>query len=89
MPLYEFRCRACRARFEEIVPAGGTARCPECGSEETERVFSPIAPPRVPVGLTGKVARDSNARRSEREAQRKEHFVSERKRRRGQGTPRG
>jgi hypothetical protein len=52
-------------------------------------VFSPIAPPRVPVGLTGKVARDSNARRSEREAQRKEHFVSERKRRRGQGTPRG
>jgi putative FmdB family regulatory protein len=89
MPLYEFRCSACGAGFEEIVLAGGTARCPECGSEETERVFSPIAPPRVPVGLTGKAARESDARRSEREAQRKERFAADRKRRRGEGPPRG
>jgi putative FmdB family regulatory protein len=89
MPLYEFRCRACDARFEEIVAAGGTARCPSCSSQETERVFSPIAPPRVPVGLTGGAARDSNARRTEREAQRKERFVAERKRGRGEGPPGG
>jgi putative FmdB family regulatory protein len=89
MPLYDFRCASCDARFEEIVPAGGTARCPACGSEETERVFSPIAPPRVPVGLTGRAARESDARRTEREAQRKERFVADRKRRRGEGPPRG
>jgi putative FmdB family regulatory protein len=89
VPLYEFRCTACETRFEEIVPAGATARCPACGAETTERVFSPIAPPRVPVGLTGKAARESNARRSDREAQRKERFVADRKRRRGEGPPGG
>ncbi len=49
------------------------------------RAFSPIAPPRVPVGLTGAAARDSDARRKEREAQKKERFVAERKRKRGEG----
>jgi putative FmdB family regulatory protein len=89
MPLYDFRCATCDARFEEIVPAGRMARCPSCGGEETKRVFSPIAPPRVPVGLTGRAARESDARRGEREAQRKERFAADRKRRRGAGPPRG
>jgi putative FmdB family regulatory protein len=87
MPLYEFRCLTCDARFEEIVAVGGTAGCPACGAEGAERVFSPIAPPRVPVGLTGKAARESDARRGEREARRRERFVEERKRRRGETPP--
>ena len=37
--------------------------------------------------LTGAVARDSDARRTEREAQKKERFVAERKRKRGAGPP--
>ena len=52
-----------------------------------KRTFSPIAPQGWPVGLTGKAAKESDARRGEREAQRKESFVAERKRKRGEGPP--
>jgi putative FmdB family regulatory protein len=89
VPLYEFECRTCNARFEEIVPAGSTTACPACGGEDVIRIFSRIAPPRVPVGLTGKAAAESDARRAEREARRKERFVAERKRGRGEGPPGG
>ena len=81
MPIYEFDCRQCGARFEELVRAGATAACPNCGSEEGDRRFSPISEPRVPVGLHGKAAKESNARRKEREAKRQEGFKEDRKRR--------
>lgn len=71
------------------MPAGGSAPCPACGGERTARTFSPIAPPRLPVGLHGKEAKESNARRAEREAQKKERFVSERRRKRDEGPPGG
>jgi putative FmdB family regulatory protein len=87
--LYEFICAACGARFEEIVPAGCTAPCPACGGEQVSRTFSQIAAPRVPVGLTGKAAAESDARRKEREAAKKERFVADRKRKRGEGPPGG
>ena len=89
MPLYEFDCGACGARFEEIVPPGCTAPCPACGGEHVTRAFSQIAAPRVPVGLSGAAARDSDARRAEREAVKKERFVAERKQGRGDGPPGG
>jgi putative FmdB family regulatory protein len=49
MPIYEFRCERCDARFEDLVPAGtGSMPCPECGAAETGRVFSaPGVPPRL------------------------------------------
>jgi putative FmdB family regulatory protein len=87
VPLYEFDCGACGARFEEIVPAGCTATCPACGGERVTRAFSQIAGRGVEVGLRGAAARDSDARRSEREARKKERFVAERKRGRGEGPP--
>lgn len=89
MPLYEFDCDVCGARFEEIVPAGATAACPACGNERVTRVFSTIATAPLPVGLKGKAARESDARRTEREAGKKDRFVAERKRKRGQGPPGG
>jgi putative FmdB family regulatory protein len=89
VPLYEFECSDCGARFEELVPAGCSAPCPACGGERTARTFSPISPPLLPVGLHGKAAKESNARRAEREAQKKERFVSERRRKRGEGPPGG
>jgi putative FmdB family regulatory protein len=89
VPLYEFDCGACGARFEEIVPAGCTAPCPACGGERVTRAFSQIAAPGVPVGLTGAAARDSDARRAERESGKKERFVAERKQKRGEGPPGG
>lgn len=81
VPIYEFDCSKCGARFEELVPAGQTAPCPQCKSSEVQRRYSPIGEGRVPVGLTGKAAAESNARRTEREARRQEGFREDRKRR--------
>jgi putative FmdB family regulatory protein len=89
VPLYEFACDACGARFEELVPPGCTAPCPACGGERVRRVFSTIAEGGLAVGLKGKAAKESDARRSEREAAKKERFVAERKRKRGEGPPGG
>jgi putative FmdB family regulatory protein len=72
VPIYEFECSKCGARFEELVRAGETAPCPQCKSSEVERRFSRISEGRVPVGLSGKAAAESDARRKEREAQRKQ-----------------
>jgi putative FmdB family regulatory protein len=81
VPIYEFACSKCGARFEELVRAGETAPCPQCKSSEVERRFSPIGEGRVPVGLSGKAAAESDARRKEREAQRQQKFADDRKRR--------
>jgi putative FmdB family regulatory protein len=89
VPVYEFDCDACGARFEELVPPGGTTPCPACGNDSVRRAFSQIASAPLPVGLRGRAARESDARRTEREAAKKERFVAERKRKRGQGPPGG
>ena len=81
MPLYEFECSKCGARFEELVHTGATAPCPRCKSSEVKRRYSQIGETRVPVGLFGKAAAESNARRTERETRRQEGFREDRKRR--------
>lgn len=47
MPIYEFRCRTCGTRFEQLRPVDGssvaTAACPQ-GHEDVERLLSMIAP---------------------------------------------
>jgi len=44
MPIYEFLCDACEARFEDLVPAGTeSVTCPECGAEGARRAWSPQA----------------------------------------------
>lgn len=49
VPIYEFQCEDCGARFEGLFPAGtATAPCPECGSERTvRRLSAPGAPPQL------------------------------------------
>jgi putative FmdB family regulatory protein len=81
MPLLEFECEGCGLRFEELVAAGALAACPECGAEEVRRLYSQVSPPRR-VGMSRAAARDSNLRRSEREAARREQFSAQRKARR-------
>ena len=71
MPIYEFECSKCGTRFEELVKPGETAPCPQCKSPEVTRRYSQIGEGRVPVGLFGKAAAESNARRRDREARRK------------------
>jgi putative FmdB family regulatory protein len=46
MPLFEFTCEKCGATFEELVAAGLDVRaltCPECGSEDVEKIVSRFA----------------------------------------------
>ena len=43
MPLYEFECEKCKARFEELTsPGAETSKivCPECGSKKVRRLLS-------------------------------------------------
>lgn len=48
MPLYEYRCTACNARFARTEPiaahSGRRSRpaCPKCRSAAVERVISPF-----------------------------------------------
>jgi putative FmdB family regulatory protein len=86
MPLYDFRCRACEARFEARTPAGATAPCPQCGSEETERLLSPFAGP-FTVAPRGIAAKRSNDRRRVREEQRLERKEERRRLREERGEP--
>lgn len=47
MPIYEFRCRTCDTRFEELRPMADVATavvCPQ-GHDDVERLLSMIAPP--------------------------------------------
>ncbi|MFL5782010.1 MAG: FmdB family zinc ribbon protein [Thermoleophilaceae bacterium] len=75
MPIYEFECAVCGARFEELVALDAVPLCPSCGGHEVTRLISLVAPtPRV--GLRGGDARRSEAKRYDQR---------ERRRERGQG----
>lgn len=80
MPLLDFECEACGARFEELILADRVPVCPQCGVGEVQRLYSPIG--RAPkVSMSRAAMRDSDSRRSEREAARKEKFSERRKKR--------
>jgi putative FmdB family regulatory protein len=84
LPLYEFDCQRCGERFEELVRAGAGAPCSRCGERETRRVFSSVSTA-YRFHIDRGRARDSDLRRSEREARRLERFSEARRRRREQG----
>ena len=43
MPLFDFRCRACRCEFESLVRPGSTPECPDCRGTDLERQLSTFA----------------------------------------------
>lgn len=85
MPIYEFECGECGARFEELVAASAAPpACPSCGSPRTRRLLSAVSPSsRQPRGAA---VRSDESRRGEREAARGER-LAETKRRRAAGEP--
>jgi putative FmdB family regulatory protein len=80
MPIYEFDCEECGARFEELVAIDAASlACPECGSVRTHRLLSTVSPPgRQPRGAA---VRSDESRRREREAARTDRLAESRKRR--------
>ena len=82
MPLYDFACDGCDERFEAWTKPGETPPCPACGAE-SRRLFTPIPPP-AKLGLRGRAARESDARRVDREVTKKEAFSAERRKKREQ-----
>jgi putative FmdB family regulatory protein len=83
MPIYEFECEECGCRFEELATSDTrNLACPECGSERTQRLMSPVSPAgRQPRGAS---VRSDESRRGEREAARGER-LAESKRKRAAG----
>jgi len=84
MPVYEFECEECAARFEDLVTSDTTSLvCPECDSTRTRRLLSRVSPAgRQPRGAK---VRSDESRRGEREAARGERLAeSRRKRTRGE-----
>ncbi len=53
MPIYEYRCKGCGERFEELVSASAKSAppCPACGTRGAKRLYSMFAtewfPPNV------------------------------------------
>jgi putative FmdB family regulatory protein len=78
MPIYEFQCEGCGARFEELVAAGAEAgACPECGATGALRLLSNVSPPgRQPRGAR---VRSDESKRREREAARQDRIAESRK----------
>jgi putative FmdB family regulatory protein len=46
MPIYEYKCKKCGEKFElrlGFFHNRKSLKCPTCGSEDPDRVFSPFA----------------------------------------------
>ena len=46
MPIYEYECTSCSERFElrrSIADSDSEVKCPNCGDEHPQRVFSVFA----------------------------------------------
>ena len=39
MPIYDYQCRKCRHRFEQLVKLNETPDCPACGAAKPQRFF--------------------------------------------------
>jgi len=80
MPIYEFECGECGARFEELVAAGAErVACSDCGATRTRRLMSSVSPPgRQPRGAA---VRSGESQRREREAARVDRIAESRQKR--------
>jgi putative FmdB family regulatory protein len=87
MPIYEFECEECGARFEELLAAGmSEVICQDCGSTRTRRIYSNLSPPgRQPRGAA---VRSDESQRREREAARQDRLAQSRRRRQRGEKPR-
>jgi len=79
MPIYEFECEECGARFEELTSVGARPACPTCGSRQTKRRYSAQAPMSRLVKSRGD-ARKQEAKNAQLHAKAKSDFKAKRQR---------
>jgi len=75
VPLYDFRCRACRHTFEALVRVNQEgsgflppSECPSCGAADLERlpsVFAATSPEKRQAAASAKVQKDAKQGRLE------------------------
>ena len=89
MPIYEFRCGECEARFEALVPASTESEaCRECGAPGARRVMSaPAAAPKLVRSGAGN--RRQEAKNRKLKAATKADFKAKRRRSRSAANTRG
>ena len=51
MPIFDFRCSACGADFEQLVLGSAPPACPECGSITVDKLVSLPAPRGKTAGI--------------------------------------
>ncbi len=44
MPIFDYQCGACEARFEQLVRSDTTVACPSCGGAKVTKLLSVPAP---------------------------------------------
>ena len=74
MPIYDYSCHACDNRFEALVRPLAVPPCPECGSEDVERLLSL---PAVRSESTRQQALRSAKQRDTRQANERQHAQRE------------
>jgi putative FmdB family regulatory protein len=70
MPIYEYSCRSCSHQFEALVRGAKVPVCPECRSEDLERLLSL---PAVKSETTRERAMRAAKQRDARQAKEREH----------------
>ncbi len=40
MPLFEFYCETCKAKFEQITSSSETVKCPKCKGQKIQKLIS-------------------------------------------------
>ncbi len=61
MPIYDYRCKDCNKTFDLLIRSDTVAACPECGSQQLEKLVSVLAPHGKTAGIL-KQARTHAAR---------------------------
>jgi putative FmdB family regulatory protein len=61
MPIYEYECRTCGHRFEQLIIHSTTPTCPSCSGHDLERMISLFA---VDSETTRKIALSDGRQRS-------------------------
>ena len=60
MPLFDYHCSACQTVFERLQRADAPApTCPGCGSAQTERALSRLAPPGQSAAIVASARRQA------------------------------